>query len=627
MEDLFSKLALQTVTLVGKAAFGAAGSMALRRVAAYANRVPQPLGRQAEVDRLRAQFEAKLRIITPAIDLVDIISARGHSTMASVLQLTYALRNDIMAFSAKLEKLDQMVVRAIGDSKQASSSDSSLVVMFRRVSVGQPNTEGASAGEQNDLAALNDSIVENLKTLLMNIEDAVPLLNLALTTSGAHLGSSLPPGISPSRLMQASALLSRSSTWLSMKNQKDHGSTDVMVGDPFVLRLYSLFVGSVRPKSKSDFTWKEEYAKCHVALWRCTDSSSDPEDAFEPGEYVYELRIIEDLDDGRYHDDEAQEAPGSPKSKKIDDWVATMNRRNDETGKNIRTGRIICIPLDRVNSLHYTSAGSLLNIEDSSSPVLVVSSSQDVSSTNPANDSSAKQCHSEDVDKIDAEKESPAEQSQQTMHWYALEVMVDDNHDNDDGTSSVASSDNEEDAARFSQNDEDDGSTSGDSSKESDTESVKESKSDDDDDDDEVNKAEKHASANEESENASDQELQEIQNATKDEGDTSAPYHEPLLSDNSNSDTELLAAEEYLRPVEFLANEWSRCTLSLLEYTIRLASVEMREQLSHLEVPDEKLRLYLLGGAPGDPYAAHGTPGGATHLAQATPYNKMTPAA
>ncbi|KAJ2861400.1 hypothetical protein GGI22_002462, partial [Coemansia erecta] len=54
MEDLFSKLALQTVTLVGKAAFGAAGSMALRRVAAYANRVPQPQGRQDEVDRLRA---------------------------------------------------------------------------------------------------------------------------------------------------------------------------------------------------------------------------------------------------------------------------------------------------------------------------------------------------------------------------------------------------------------------------------------------------------------------------------------------------------------------------------------------------------------------------------------------
>ncbi|KAJ2118155.1 Ran-specific GTPase-activating protein 30, partial [Coemansia sp. RSA 922] len=39
--------------------------------------------------------------------------------------------------------------------------------------------------------------------------------------------------------------------------------------------------------------------------------------------------------------------------------------------------------------------------------------------------------------------------------------------------------------------------------------------------------------------------------------------------------------------------EWNMCTLSLLEYMVRLASVEMTEQVSHLEVPDEKLRLYL----------------------------------
>ncbi|KAJ1787798.1 Ran-specific GTPase-activating protein 30, partial [Coemansia sp. RSA 2399] len=325
MEDLFSKLALQTVTLVGKAAFGAAGSMALRRVAAYANRVPQPQGRQGEVDRLRAQFESKLRIITPAIDLVDIISARGHSTMASVLHLTYALRSDIVAFSNKLEKLDQMVSRAISAS---TSDDSSLVAMFRRVTVaGQPSSDDANA-----LASMNDSIIDDLKALLVNIEDAVPLLNLALTTSGAHLGSSLPPGISPSRLMQASALLSRSSTYLSTRPE-DSAPGDVMVGDPFVLRLYSLFVGSVRPKSKSDFTWKEEYAKCHVALWRCADRSEDM-----LGDYAYELRIIEDLDDGRYHEP-ADDSPGSPHNKRLDTWVAAMNRKNGSRVGVIRAGR------------------------------------------------------------------------------------------------------------------------------------------------------------------------------------------------------------------------------------------------------------------------------------------------
>ncbi|KAJ2681893.1 Ran-specific GTPase-activating protein 30, partial [Coemansia spiralis] len=89
MDELFSNLAMQTVQLVGKAAFGAAGSIALKRVSEYARRLPRLSERQPEVERLRAQFETKLRIVTPAIDLIDIIAARGHSAMASVLQLTY----------------------------------------------------------------------------------------------------------------------------------------------------------------------------------------------------------------------------------------------------------------------------------------------------------------------------------------------------------------------------------------------------------------------------------------------------------------------------------------------------------------------------------------------------------
>ncbi|KAJ1734758.1 hypothetical protein LPJ61_000898, partial [Coemansia biformis] len=80
------------------------------------------------------------------------------------------------------------------------------------------------------------------------------------------------------------------------------------------------------------------------------------------------------------------------------------------------------------------------------------------------------------------------------------------------------------------------------------------------------------------------------------------------LSSGSASDLELIASEDILRPIEFLANEWRRCTLSLLEYMVRLASIEASEQMSHLEVPDEKLRLYLMN-SPAEPGAAqHGIP-------------------
>ncbi|KAJ2223527.1 Ran-specific GTPase-activating protein 30, partial [Coemansia sp. RSA 518] len=353
MDELFSNLAIQTVQLVGKAAFGAAGTIALKRVTEYVHRVPHSSKRQPDVERLRAQFESKLRIITPAIDLIDIISARGHSTMSSVQQLTYSLRSDIVAFSAKLEALDRL---------------------------------------------LDDSIIADLRMLLDKIDDAVPLLNLALTTSGAHLGSSLPMDVSPSRLMQASSLLSRADTWFDVKNKH----VDVMVGEPFTLRMYSLFVGSVRPKSKMDFTWKEEFSRCQVALWRvCTPSDSDA----MISEFSYELCVVEDLNDGRYHDD----TTGKVGANNERAWIADMAKHVD-----MRPGRVVRIPLDIIGGLHYTSAGSLLNIEDSNAPALVISFEDRKSGDITAVGSG-----------LNISSVLPSLETTRTT-WYALEVVTDD---------------------------------------------------------------------------------------------------------------------------------------------------------------------------------------------------------
>ncbi|KAJ1947425.1 Ran-specific GTPase-activating protein 30, partial [Linderina macrospora] len=271
MDDLFSSLAMQTVKLVGKAAFGAASSIAMKRVTEYMKSLPDHLTAKApELDRLRSQFASKLRIVTPAIDLIEIIAARGHSTMASVLQLTHSLRRDIVKFTEKLETLERQE-KTLGKGKLS--------------------------------VEVSEGVTKDLKSLLAKIEEAVPLLNLALTTSGAHLGGAMPQGVSPGRLMQASVLVARAD------ERFEAAKEGVLVGEPLVLRLYSLFVGSVRPKSKNDFTWKEEYAKCQAELWRVPPSSSSADTDGGHGEPMgalqYELRIIEDLDDGRYHDEES----------------------------------------------------------------------------------------------------------------------------------------------------------------------------------------------------------------------------------------------------------------------------------------------------------------------------------
>jgi hypothetical protein len=135
----------------------------------------------------------------------------------------------------------------------------------------------------------------------------VPLISLALTTSGANLSSSLPDTVSPSRLLQASSLL-RSADSL-FESARDI----VQVGPKFILKFYSIFTSHARVTGVKDIQWKEEYAKCHAIIVRIPSrahkesgidrrTSNSSGMSFTNG-YEYELRLIEDLDDGRYHEE------------------------------------------------------------------------------------------------------------------------------------------------------------------------------------------------------------------------------------------------------------------------------------------------------------------------------------
>ncbi|KAJ2835542.1 Ran-specific GTPase-activating protein 30 [Coemansia sp. 'formosensis'] len=476
MDELFSSLALQTVQLVGKAAFGAAGTLALKRVSDYVGHTQHAPEPQAKLERLLSRFEARLRIVTPAIDLVEIIAARGHSTLSGALHLTHALRRDILSLSTSLPSTSPRRPEGIS------------AALFR------PSPNVSDPGEQ--------TVVKRLEELLEKIDDAVPLLNLALTTSGAHLGGSLPEGVSPARLLQASALLAR---------------PGIRVGEPFVLRLYSLFVGSVRPKSRRDFTWKEDFGKCRLALFR-------------PTPLAYELRILEDTNDGRYH---AEDAPTQPL-----EWARDMG---DDVGSG---GKSIVIPLDHIASLYYTSAGSLLNIEDSTSPVLVLSVRSDAPVEDPLQNIA-------DFGKLDS-----------NVRWYALEGAAVDN-DTDDDTDGSDSEGEDSESAELSEEDE------------------------------------KLAETFDQLCTVSPAEPTEKKN--EEESEDQSPPDSPKTPLPSSSTLDTL-----LPPLEFLAHEWNLCTLSLLEYMIRLASVEMAEQTSHLEVPDEKLRLYLQASTTADDASAGG---------------------
>lgn len=250
------------------------------------------------------------------------------------------------------------------------------------------------------------AIIRDIKELLARIDRDIPLLQFAITVSGEKMSSSMTPGISPSRMMQASALLSFADAQFV-----SNPSQPMQVGSCFTLTLYMLFLGhsQVGPSPGSEHRspptapdnkdqsakeapyglgegerkpiWQEVIHKARVRLCRVpVDWVFDPAQGYRPSHacsshshgavsrrravpfqgppdgYSYHLEIIEDLDDGRLHDgDESRFRPY----------------------EDIRmAGLRESIPIHQISKIFYTDTGRILNIgnsdEKGNNPVLLL---------------------------------------------------------------------------------------------------------------------------------------------------------------------------------------------------------------------------------------------------------------
>ena len=234
-------------------------------------------------------------------------------------------------------------------------------------------------------------IVLDIRKLLTRIEDAVPLINLAITTSGASLSTTLPATVSPSRLLQASTFLTAGDTQYSI-----NPTTPVQVGPAFILSLYMLFAGHSHrddndTDSMRDTTWKEVIHKARIKLMRIPlqlslrhpGNISNPkigdagrsstlllesiednhgEEPSVPGdgsanEFAYQLEIVEDLDDDRVHSFEEDE----PQPGQYDDVQLAGIRE--------------FLPIHQVSKIFYADTSKILNIKNQgeiNSPVLLL---------------------------------------------------------------------------------------------------------------------------------------------------------------------------------------------------------------------------------------------------------------
>lgn len=285
-------------------------------------------------------------------------AARGNTSLESAVSLTKALRWDIQSLGVRLAK---------------AATDEEAI---------RKNRSKAKTQQQNK-AELN-SIILDMRRLLERIEDAVPLINLAITTSGVNLSTTLPSTVSPSRLLQASTFLTAGDTRYAMA--PGHA---VQIGPIFTLSMYMLFSGhAYRPHDEEgirETTWKEAIHKARVKLLRVPlekvyDLPSSEENelqrsingvqpSIEAGspdeipsegkafEFGYQLLVIEDLEDDRVHtfeDDQPQPGP-------FDD-VALAGIRE-------------ALPIHEISKIFYADTGKILNIGtdgEANNPILLL---------------------------------------------------------------------------------------------------------------------------------------------------------------------------------------------------------------------------------------------------------------
>lgn len=209
-------------------------------------------------------------------------------------------------------------------------------------------------------------VIADMKSLLDRIDRDIPLLQLAITASGESLSTSLPSTISPSRLLQASAFVIMGDSQFAQNSTKP-----VQVGPTFSLSLYMLFVAHDVPNgggtkfedSRTDTyglgendkkpIWQEVMHKVAVRLYRSASDTSSKlyssgrkaalPTTNEHMEYHYYLEVMEDLNDGRVHDDLNLDASSG---------IGSSSHRQE------------IIPVHQFSKIFYTDTGKLLNIRD-----------------------------------------------------------------------------------------------------------------------------------------------------------------------------------------------------------------------------------------------------------------------
>lgn len=288
MDQIISRASTTLVTFAVRSGVQVASTYVIKSVSTLMANVPEH--EKKKLRRKKDELQNKIETMNYSIELLQLMAARGNSSLESVLNLAEYLHEDIKIFTKDIECLTT-------ESKNQKFSPESLKLIEKLIDV-----------------------------LVDKIDKLVPLLNLVLTTYSSTSANNFQDYVSPGRLLNATTLVDQSNR-LFVERKETH---EVEVGPKFALTFYDIFYNNSKT-SEAHIIWREKYAKCQLQLYRVVESEK---------EYSYELRIIEDFNDERYHDE------------------------NETKGE-------LKVDITSVSKLFFSASGRLLKLEDRSSPVLV----------------------------------------------------------------------------------------------------------------------------------------------------------------------------------------------------------------------------------------------------------------
>lgn len=307
MDDILAKASNQAMSFAIRSGISIASGFAIKTVSKLLDRIPA--SEKARIERANTKLRTKINIVSMSIDLIRLESVRGKSALEPTLQLIDELKVEIDNFDLE--------VATLLDNFSHSNSKETIKLTERAI-----------------------------ESLILSLNEAIPLINLSLLTCGVSFPTSMSPKISPNMLLQSTCYLHESNS----KFAEITGAEDVAVGPVFDLKLYTVFYNPSRfryvedddksPVSSSAteatnlkllaVSWKEEFARALCELVRLSGKK-----------YAFKLIIDEDFDDGRYHDDDEK-----PKQKVVE--------------------------VQDIRKQFFSASGRLLRLEGSNLPVLTL---------------------------------------------------------------------------------------------------------------------------------------------------------------------------------------------------------------------------------------------------------------